>query len=155
MDMTTAFVVWATSLIGYPLIALLVASAIEEGAPFWPVLGVLLVLRALFWLVEFLGDVLTWNLFRRRIFIRKAIECLRMQKFPMRKYSHDAFDTYLNRIQDDDEYSEEVKECARKIHLEIKVAGESMSFWRMYRIWDCWNVALDTYSPPDVPTKLP
>src|SRR5258708_3358777 len=110
MTWTIALFGFLFSMVPYLLVAWGYSELTHSDAKtFWTAFAALLVARLFFALVEWIGGMLWWHLFAKRIFARKAGEWLRANKFPMREYQHDNFSAYLCRIQEGNEYPASLK----------------------------------------------
>lgn len=113
---------------------------------FWVALGALLGIRLFFLIIETLGDVLSWRLYRRGIAVGNAIAFLKANGYPPRKYSHDDFLNYLARIQGDSEYPETLRTSALQMER-ILAAFEQLGILGGARAWTVFDAALDLYAP--------
>ena len=115
---------------------------------FWLALGVLLVIRIFFSIIETLGSVLTWRLYGRAKMVEINLSTLRNNNFPKRQYAHDDFGSYLSRIENDYEknYPEQLKAVARQWDQTL-VQSESFGILLGMRMHAAAEEALNIYSP--------
>jgi hypothetical protein len=73
----------------------------DDASGFWTALGVLIGVRFFFFIIETLGDVLCWRLYKRSLAVENALTFLKANGFPQRKFKEDDLGGYLARIQDD------------------------------------------------------
>jgi hypothetical protein len=116
---------------------------------FWSVLGVLVVARLFFNVVDFVGSVLAWRAYGKRVMVQRFAAILRARGFPPRRFMQDSTDTYLCRVSEDPEYSADAKELAREIERAL-VMSENTGLLFGMRIRAAWDAALERHSPPSL-----
>ena len=117
-----------------------------DAKTFWTALCVLLAIRLFFYIIETLGDVLSWRLYRRKIMVDNAVTALRTDKFPPREYNSDDLGNYLARIEQDPQYPATLRNAA--VNLDQNLATiEQYGILVGARAWEVWEAALDIYSP--------
>jgi hypothetical protein len=114
---------------------------------FWSVLGVLVAARFFFSVVEFVGGVLAWRVYGKRVTVRRFLSTLQARAFPPRRFMQDSTDTYLYRISEDPEYSADAKELAREIERAL-ATSENLGLLFGMRLRAAWDAALELHSPP-------
>jgi len=150
-------VVSVFSILPYLLISL-VYTALTDGhaKTFWMALGLLYGARLFFGLIETLSWTLLWHFYGKKQAVNRAVEFLRVNQFPMRKYHHDNFSTYLSRIQGGDDYAEypqSLKASAIGIECELALL-EELAVWPAARMRSAWETALDHYAPREGALKV-
>ena len=113
---------------------------------FWIALGVLLGSRLFFFIIERLGDILSWRLYRRKIVVDNALTFLKANGFPPRKDPDDDFLGYLGSIQRDPECAASLRKSAFDLE-KILAAIEQIGILVGARTWDAWDAALNIYAP--------
>lgn len=113
---------------------------------FWTALASLIGARLFFAVIEFLGGVLVWRLWGRKVMVDKIFRWLSAGQFPMRYYEHDDFLNYLERVRQDHASSVELKYAARAIEGFLEVAEGSGVLVGM-RAHSASEIALERYSP--------
>jgi hypothetical protein len=109
-------IVFALSIAPYVLVAWGYTALSGRGtAAFWTALAFLFGARLFFAVIEFVGGVLVWRFWGRKVMVDKILHWLKSGKFPARYYEHDTFLAYLTRIEDDYASSTELKCQARAI----------------------------------------
>lgn len=149
-----ATIVFAFSMVPYLLVSWgYTAFTDGDAKTFWTALGILLGARLFFSLIEAFGHILLWHLYGKGVAVKRAVEFLRANKFPMREYEHDDFANYLCRIQEFDEYPQSVKSSAKEIERELALL-EKITVWPATRMWSAWDVALNIYAPRERALKV-
>lgn len=96
------YLVSAVSLTPYLLVAwAFTALGDGEWATFWGVLLALIVVRALFGLLDMLCGILQWRLWGRTHLVSQALNWFKTHQFPQRQFADDDLGNYLARIADD------------------------------------------------------
>lgn len=117
-----------------------------DAKAFWIALGVLLGIRLFFSIIERLGDLLSWRLYRRKIMIDNAVTALKTDEFPQRKYSSDGLGAYLAGIIDDPLSPATLRKSAADLERNLGII-EKYGILMGARNWAVWEAALDLYSP--------
>ena len=113
---------------------------------FWSALGVLFGVRLFFFVIERLGDVLSWRVFRRRTAVNSALTFLKANEYPPRKVGDTDFIDYLQSIQRDPVYPESLRTSAYGMYQAL-VTVEGIGITIGARSWDVWDTALEIYTP--------
>ena len=113
---------------------------------FWVALGVLLLVRLFFGIIETLGAVLSWRVYGKKLMVKKHLEFLRTHNFPRRTYAHDNISAYLLRIEDGPEYSAPLKTTAKEMRSVLELC-EGFGILLGMRMHSAAEAALDVYSP--------
>lgn len=123
-------------------------KALTDGGvkEFWIAFGVLLAVRLFFSAIETLGSILVWRLYGKRIIVKRHLDFMRANNFPMRKYSDDDFLDYLARIEDDPEYPASIKGLGKEMRA-VLVTCEGLGILLGMRMHSAADEALDVYSP--------
>lgn len=76
---------------------------------FWKVLGVLIAVRLFFSVIETIGSIFSWRLYGKKKIVELNVNFLRNNNFPNRVLEHDDFLSYLIGIENNEEYSLQLK----------------------------------------------
>ena len=132
----------------YPLVALgYTALTGYDARRFGIALAILVGVRLLSALTDYVSDVLTWRAFGKRAFVEGAMKWLHANRFPMRKDEDSTFPAYLIDIQEGFGYSDSVKSRAEVLAHGLLYAETLLPRSKARRVWGAWNAALDMYSP--------
>jgi hypothetical protein len=135
------------SLVPYALVAWAYAAFTDgTSSDFWRALGVLILVRAGFGIIEMLGSVLTWHVYGKRRVVNLFLDFLRGHAFPKRAYAHDDFLGYLSRIEDNPAQPASVKAAAKEIYGALSTWERTGMILGM-RMHSASETALETYSP--------
>jgi len=133
----------------YLLVAAGYMAFTGHGAKMFGVaLAVLLTAKVIFAITDLMSDALAWRIFRKKIFVKNAVEWLRANNFPMREDRDSTFPGYLMDIQEEFKYGESVKARAQALKHGLEYIEEVLPKWKVARVWGAWNAALELYSPP-------
>ena len=113
---------------------------------FWTALGVLLIVRLFFGIIETFGSMLTWRVYGKKIMVDRNLQFLRAHEFPRRKYAHDGVSAYLLRIEGDPEYTAPLKAIAKEMRSILELC-EDIGILVGMRMHSAAEAALDIYSP--------
>lgn len=137
-----------------------------DSKEFWSALGVLLLARLFFSIIETLGSVLSWRLYGKKIMVNMFVELLRVHNFPKREYAHDNLSAYLYRIMeerpppspwdfviadagvgdDEAEYPASLKTAAREMSQVLEASQSFDGILAGVRMHSAAEAALDIYS---------
>jgi len=137
-----------------------------DSKEFWSVLGLLLLARLFFSIIETLGSVLSWRLYGKKIMVNKILEGLRVNNFPKREYAHDDLSTYLFRMYEEQpppspwdfiitegseekeaKYPESLKTSAKEMSRALEASRSFGGILAGMRMNSAAEAALDIYSP--------
>jgi hypothetical protein len=142
-QLITASFAW----VPYALVPL-VYVAVTEGGPkeFWAALGLLLVVRLFFYIIETLGGVLSWWVYGKKRMIGMQLQFLRVHNFPRRKFSHDSFSAYMFRIEEDEDSPAALKALAKESTRTLELF-DNLGILLGMRMHSAAEAALEAYSP--------
>lgn len=83
-----------------------------SGGSFWSSLVVLLAVRLSFSVIETLGSIVAWRLYGKRKMIETNLNLLHANNFPVAQYAQSDFLNYLNHIEHEEDYSQQLKMAA-------------------------------------------
>ncbi len=129
----------------YALAAWIIAKLLTD-APYWKVLGALVVARTAFSVLEGLGGILMWRTYGRRQMVGRFYSVLQGQGFPKRYREGDDFLSYLARVDDDKTLSPEVRQAAKQFYAALGAVEETGILAGM-RVHAASELALERYSP--------
>lgn len=122
------------------------ALANGSSREFWSALGVLISARFFFSIIETFGSLLSWQLYGKKLTVRKVLFLLQFNNFPKREYAHDDFLNYLARIDDGAQYPTSIKTAAKEIYYLLSTY-ENIGILLGARMHAASEAALDAYSP--------
>ena len=146
-DSTSRFIALGFALVPYVLIAW-AYTELNEGTlrQFWIALGILLVVRTFFSIIEGFGNMLAWRLYGRQRLIHKLLAFLTHHKLPSRQYQHQDASLYLQGISEDKRHSEAVRLYAGEMYRSLELMEEiGILVGMRYRL--ALEAALEAYSP--------
>ena len=129
---------------------------------FWSAFGVLLAASLFFNFLDFLGSVIAWQMYLKKLTVRKLLAFLRDNNFPQRQNPEDDFEDYLYRIANpleddlDDDGSEDQPSAQPAYSERLVMATQALrsdlhrtetSFLAFMRYRAAGNAALDIFSP--------
>jgi hypothetical protein len=91
----------------------------SQSRRFWRALGVLLVARVFYSVLDGVGNTLVWRLLRRKQIIEATLATFKSLDFPMREYAADDVDAYLARIENDGNLPAEVRLAAHDLEFQL------------------------------------
>jgi hypothetical protein len=142
-----SLIVFVISLLPYALISWVYIALTEAGArDFWIAIGVLLLIRLFFAVIESFGAFLLWRIYGRRVTTDKLVAILRSSGFPMRVYAHDDFSNYVDRIKTDPAASPALRTAAWQLESMLTQHDEAGIFAGL-RMRAAADAALEIYSP--------
>jgi hypothetical protein len=149
-----SIVVFSLSLVPYAAVAWALTHFNVLDIYFWRALGLLLLARLFFALIEAIGGVLIWRLHNRKRVVEWFVHYLRSNSFPKRIYYHDDFLNYLVRVEDDEQLPIAVRKSARELEGQL-ATFETMGVLIGARMHAASELALEIYSPrAHAPTQV-
>lgn len=116
---------------------------------FWKVLGVLIAVRLFFSVVETIGSIFSWRLYGKKKIVELNVNFLRSNNFPNRLLEHDDFLSYLIGIENNEEYSLQLKILATN-WKNLLLFFENTGILMGVRMNAAADEALDLYSPKKI-----
>ena len=116
---------------------------------FWKVLGVLIAVRLFFSVVETIGSIFSWRLYGKKKIVELNLNFLRSNNFPNRVLEHDDFLSYLIGIENNEEYSLQLKILATN-WKNLLLFFENTGILMGVRMNAAADEALDLYSPKKI-----
>ena len=133
------------SLVPYLAVAWAYSELVHSNS-MWIPFFVLISLRAFFGLIEFLGTIISWNLFSKNRMTEHFLEILRASQFPVRRMAHFGIGDYLVDVSDNDRYPVNIRMAANSLYT-VLLAAEVRGIIEGRRIDSAMSAALDAYSP--------
>jgi hypothetical protein len=159
------------SLIPYLLVAWVLNEFVGEGSYFWMILGIMLLIRLGFSIMEAIGGILAWRFYNRKVMVNRVVDFLKAHNFPPRRCAFDDFDAYLSRIDKFGQYPPKLDMYGKFIPEESpryysqELINEARNFeqrlletpyhglFEERRLNGAYNLALDIYAPRDLAPK--
>ena len=116
---------------------------------FWKVLGVLIAVRLFFSVIETIGSIFSWRLYGKKKIVELNVNFLRNNNFPNRVLEHDDFLSYLIGIENNEEYSFQLKILATN-WKHLLLFFENTGILMGVRMNAAADEALDLYSPKKI-----
>lgn len=116
---------------------------------FWKVLGVLIAVRLFFSVIETIGSIFSWRLYGKKKIVELNVNFLRNNNFPNRVLEHDDFLSYLIGIENNEEYSLQLKILATN-WKHLLLFFENTGILMGVRMNAAADEALDLYSPKKI-----
>ena len=133
------------SLVPYIFVAWAYSELVNSDS-MWIPFFVLIGARLFFGLIEFLGTIISWNLFSKNRMAEHFLGILRANKFPVRRMAHFDIGDYLVGTSDDDQNPVNIRMVAHSLY-EALLAAEVRGIIEGRRIESAMSAALDAYSP--------
>jgi len=131
----------------YVVLSWICAQLIDSN--FWNVLGVLIAARLFFSTIETIGSIFSWRLYGKKKIVQLYLDILQNSNFPKREVESDNFLTHLNRIENNDDYSLQLKVAAK--HWEQSLFFyENTGILIGMRMNAAADEAFDIYSPKKI-----
>ena len=145
--MNPTFITLVFAWIPYVLLSLGYAQIMDGD--FWKVLGVLIAVRLFFSVVETIGSIFSWRLYGKKKIVELNLNFLRSNNFPNRVLEHDDFLSYLVGIENNEEYSLQLKILATN-WKNFLLFFENTGILMGVRMNAAADEALDLYSPKKI-----
>jgi hypothetical protein len=140
-------VVVALSLVPYLVVSWGYTHLVDGGArAFGQALWVLVIGRIFFAAVETLGSTVAWRLYGKLPVVSKYLTLLQTHKFPERIFAHDDLSSYLDRIEQGEEFSDALRNSASDMRKALDIS-ENAGLLISKRTWAAAEEALEIYSP--------
>ena len=146
-DLKSALIVFVLSSLPYAVVSWAYMSLTDGGSTeFWQAYGFLVVARLFFGVIEGLGGVFAWRIYNKGQVVKGFVDLLKNNSYPQRFYQHDDALAYLCRIEDNEEYSAELRNSVRELIITLRLA-ETSGIVAGGRMYDAFESALEGYSP--------
>jgi len=117
------------------------------------IFGALLVLRAIFGLLECIGGIAVWRLYGKRVLADRMRRYFAENHFPPRYFRHDDCLSYLERIKSDNECDQKIKDRAKEMEFVLE-ASETHGILFGMRMYTACEMALEEYSPQKLARRI-